>query len=322
MAAVLCFGRCLMAAVYLATMNICIIGNGAWGSALAAHFARIGHGVGVWGRTPKPLPKGCHGADELNGYDALVLSSPAQTTREVLTDLAGHLPQGVPAIITAKGFEQGTLALQSQIVRDVLLGALPYVLTGPSFAADVLAGKPTALTLAGDDLPQTQTLRDALSGGGVRLYSTDDVIGAQIGGAMKNVIAIACGMAVGMGLGASAQAALMTRGFAEMVRLGSAMGARPQTMAGLSGLGDLTLTCHSLLSRNFSYGHALGDAGQPPKIGTFEGAKTARAALDLGRRHGVDLPICAAVAQIVEQPAARDRVLQGLINRPLRDEAL
>ncbi|MGV6839667.1 MAG: NAD(P)H-dependent glycerol-3-phosphate dehydrogenase [Planktomarina sp.] len=298
-----------------------MIGNGAWGSALAAHFARVGHNVGVWGRSQKTLPDGCKTADNFEGADAVVLSTPAQTTRQVLANLPSALPAHVPVIITAKGFEQTTLALQSDIVQSALPDCQPYILTGPSFAADVSIGKPTALTLAGADLGKTQTLRDALSGGGVRLYSTDDMIGAQIGGAMKNVIAIACGLAVGMGLGASAQAALMTRGFAEMVRLGLAMGARAQTMSGLSGLGDLTLTCHSTLSRNFTYGHALGELGAPPKSGTFEGAKSASAALALGQKHGVDLPICAAVAQVVDAPDARDRILQTLMDRPLRDEA-
>ena len=302
-------------------MKFLVVGNGAWGQALAGHVARLGHETWVWARSLGAMPTGCRAVDTGAGvpYDAVILATPAQTTRSVTCDLADLL-RLAPLIVTAKGIEQGTLTLQSEVVAQTCPANPVAVLTGPSFAADVTAGKPTALTLACRDAALGADLQQAMSGNGIRLYLSHDLIGAQIGGALKNVIALACGMAVGRGLGASAQAALMTRGFAELRRLGLAMGAAEQTLAGLSGLGDLTLTCHSALSRNFHFGQTLAATGAPPPRGTFEGVNTAQAALDLAARHGADMPITQAVADILAGRVPVEAAMHSLLARPLRGE--
>ncbi|MEM6306964.1 MAG: NAD(P)H-dependent glycerol-3-phosphate dehydrogenase, partial [Pseudomonadota bacterium] len=269
-----------------------------------------------------PVPVGCTliASNVLPPSDLIVLATPAQTTRAVLGRFVDQIPPNAPLMITAKGIEQDSLYLQSSVIDDVLPAHPVAVLTGPSFAKDVQAGQPTALTLAMPDARRGGLLRDALSGNGIRLYSTTDMVGAQIGGALKNVIAIACGIVAGRGLGTSAQAAIMTRGFAELSRLGLAMGAELETMTGLSGLGDLTLTCHSPTSRNFSYGFALGHTGQPPHQGTFEGAKTAAAAVALGARHTVDMPISTVIRNVIAEQCSIDNAIQSLLNRPLKPE--
>lgn len=305
-------------------MKILVFGNGAWGAALAAHFARIDHDVLVWSRSGSAAPDGCAAlsGDILPDADIYVLATPTQTTRSILTQFKDQFVSRASCLITAKGIELSTLSLQSDIIAEVAPNLRPAILTGPSFAKDVTAGKPTALTVATADLDHANDLRDALSGEGIRVYSSDDMIGAQIGGALKNVIAIGCGIVIGRGLGASAQAALMTRGFAELARLGIAMGGDLETLSGLSGLGDLTLTCHSQTSRNFSYGYALGQTGKAPTTGTFEGAKTAQAALDLSAREGISMPITKAVAEIIADSSLMDAAIVGLLNRPLKDEAI
>jgi glycerol-3-phosphate dehydrogenase (NAD(P)+) len=193
------------------------------------------------------------------------------------------------------------------------------VLTGPGFAGEIARGLPTALTLACADADLGRRLQAALATPRLRLYVSEDVTGAQLGGALKNVVAIACGMVEGARLGMSARAALMTRGFAEMTRLAVAMGARPETLAGLSGLGDLSLTCTSEQSRNFALGAALG-AGQVPSSGTVEGVATARAACRLGARHGVETPIAAAVADVLDGALTLDGAMDALLSRPLKEE--
>ncbi|MEO0357281.1 MAG: NAD(P)H-dependent glycerol-3-phosphate dehydrogenase [Pseudomonadota bacterium] len=306
-------------------MKIIVLGSGAWGSALAYHFNAAGHDVTVWGRNVGDAPAGCariSGDTSLPDADLVVLSTPAQTTRGVLTKMLPQIRSDAGLIITSKGIERGTLALQSDIVGDIAPTNPLGVLTGPSFAADVLAGRPTGLTLACADPEQGRDWRDALAGNVIRVYYTPDVVGAQIGGAMKNVIAIACGIVAGCGMGASAQATVMTRGFAEMSKLGVSMGADLETLGGLSGLGDLALTCHSPLSRNYSYGFALGEKGKAPETGTFEGALTAQAALNLGKRHGLDLSFTETTAALVEGRMTVQQAMQNIFARPLKDETL
>lgn len=288
------------------------------------HFTALGHNVTVWSRSVSVPPNGCQSAtgSDIPDTDIFIFATPAQTTRTVLTGFKDKIRPNAKCVITAKGVEKGTLCLQSEVMSEIRNDLTQFVLTGPSFAADVSQGKPTALTLAGSDSLECNALRDQFSGNGIRVYSSDDIIGAQIGGALKNVIAIACGIVAGLDLGASAQAALMTRGFAELARLGVAMGGQLETLSGLSGLGDLTLTCHSAESRNYSYGYSIGRTKSAPETGTFEGAKTAAAALELAKRHSVEMPITQAVATIVERPDQMAEIIHDLLNRPLRQEDL
>jgi glycerol-3-phosphate dehydrogenase (NAD(P)+) len=254
----------------------------------------------------------------------MVLSAvPAQATREVLGALAPALPDGVALVLTAKGLERRTLKLQSEIAAEVAPRHPVAILTGPSFARDLTAGLPTAVTLAvsggaGEELQRRLATRS------LRPYLTDDIIGAQIGGAVKNVIAIACGVAIGIGLGESARAALMTRGFAEMVRLGIALGGRAETLGGLSGLGDLALTAASESSRNFAYGLALGRGVSVAELAadgrTYEGAATAGPVAALAARLGVEMPVAAMVAALVADALAVSEAVEKLFNRPLRRE--
>ncbi len=303
-------------------MKITVLGAGAWGSALAHHFQACGHDVTIWGRSPGPGPDGCTRitGEHLPAADFIICSVPAQTTRSVVAGFADQIAPTTGLIITSKGVERGTLALQSQVLAEVTPDNPVGVLTGPSFAVDVVANRPTGLTLACADPVQGRVWRDALAGNVIRTYYSPDIIGAQIGGAMKNVIAIACGIVAGRGLGASAQAAIMTRGFGEMSRLGLAMGAQIETLGGLSGLGDLALTCHSKSSRNFTYGFTLGEQGRAPQSGTFEGAKTAQAALELGAKYDVDLPFTKTTAALVEGRISVDDAIADVMTRPLKDE--
>ena len=232
--------------------------------------------------------------------------------------MAAELPDA-PLVVCAKGVDARGQRLQTGIAAVYLPGRALAALTGPGFAAEIAAGLPTALTLACADPDLGRELQALLSTRRLRLYLTDDLTGAQLGGALKNVVAIACGIAEGARLGHSARAALMTRGFAEMTRLAVAMGARPETLAGLSGLGDLSLTCNSSQSRNFALGQALG-AGAARPGGTVEGVATARAACQLGARTGVELPIAAAVADVLDGALTVEGAMEALLARPLREE--
>lgn len=298
------------------TSAVAILGHGAWGTALGRTLADAGTEVRFWRRGES--------ADVLSGAEMVLSAISAQATREVLSALAPAMTQGVPLVLTAKGLEKGTLELQSEIAAEVAPGHPAAILTGPSFATDLVAGLPTAVTLAVADDALGEELQRRLSTPSLRPYLTDDVIGAQIGGAVKNVIAIACGAAIGHGLGESARAALMTRGFAEMVRIGTRLGGRAETLAGLSGLGDLALTAASKSSRNFAYGLALGRGATPEELATdgrtYEGATTAAPLAALALRLGVEMPVAQVVAALVagrlNVPGAVDR----LFNRPLRRE--
>ncbi len=324
--------------------SIGIIGAGAWGTALAVALDRAGKRVTLWARraehaqeiaqkreNKRYLPKiqipttvtvTAEGA-ALTACDALILAVPAQYVRSVCQALAPSLPERSPVLIAAKGVEQTTHRLMSEVVTAALPTHPIFILTGPSFATEVARNLPTALTLGGET--DGMALAHALSSPTLRLYTTDDIIGAQIGGAVKNVLAIACGIVMGRGLGENARAALITRGLAEIARLGLALGARTETLMGLSGLGDAVLTCSSPQSRNTSFGIAVGKGEKIETIlatrpSVTEGVSTAAATLGLAHRHGVDMPVTRAVDLIVREGADIDQVIADLLARPLRPE--
>jgi glycerol-3-phosphate dehydrogenase (NAD(P)+) len=298
------------------TGPVTILGQGAWGTALGRTLADAGSEVRFWRRGDS--------AAVLEGAGMVISAVPAQATRGVLGALAPALPDGAALVLTAKGLERRTLKLQSEIAAEVAPRHPVAILTGPSFARDLTAGLPTAVTLAVADRALGEVLQRRLATRSLRPYLTDDVTGAQIGGAVKNVIAIACGAAIGIGLGESARAALMTRGFAEMVRLGTALGGRAETLGGLSGLGDLALTAASESSRNFAYGLALGRGVSVADLAadgrTYEGAATAGPVAALAVRLGVGMPVAATVAALVAGGLAVPDAVEKLFNRPLRRE--
>jgi glycerol-3-phosphate dehydrogenase (NAD(P)+) len=323
--------------------RIGVIGAGAWGTALAAVARRAGREVVVQAREADvvasingdhvnarflpdvPLDDGIKatsdGAEAVTA-DAVLLVAPAQHLRGVCADLADAWPAGTPAVICAKGIEQETCALLSEVVAEALPGVPLAVLSGPTFAAEVAREQPTAVTLACADADLGETLTIALATPRFRIYSAGDLVGAQMGGAVKNVLAIACGIVEGRRLGDNARAALITRGLAEIVRLAQAKGAKAETLMGLSGLGDLTLTCNAMQSRNFSLGHALGEGrGLDDVLGeresVAEGVFSASAVTALARRHGVEMPICDAVDGIINAGADIDATVAGLLARPL-----
>jgi glycerol-3-phosphate dehydrogenase (NAD(P)+) len=320
--------------------RIGIIGAGGFGTALGCALARGGLDVSLWGRNmdqivrmavegvnreylpdvplPPRLRPTCQISD-LTDISALLMAIPAQNLRGFLQEYdLGQI--GCPLVLCAKGIESGSGMLQSQIAGDLRPGAPVSALTGPGFATEIAVGKPTALTMACEDPALGNRLQQTLSTPSLRLYLTDDLIGAQLGGALKNVIAIACGLVVGAGLGESARAALMTRGFAEMSRLATAMGARGDTLKGLSGFGDLALTCTSGMSRNFTFGRALGETGEFGTGKTVEGIATARSTQALAAQKAVDMPIASAVADVLEQKLTVAQALAALMSRPLKPE--
>ena len=321
-----------------------MLGAGAWGTALACAFARVPATVRLWGReasatasmaetreSPKllgvalPLAITVTGdlAAAVTGADIVVAAVPAQALRGLLADPALRLPPGVPIVIGAKGIERASGLFLSEVAAVCRPENPAAILSGPSFAADVGRGRPTAVTVAAATPDEAGALGRALGSGAFRLYHTDDVRGVEIGGAAKNVLAIACGIARGQGLGASAGAALIARAFAELSRFGRAFGARPETLAGLSGLGDLVLTCGSSQSRNFSFGEALGRgaAHDPQRTGpVVEGVWTAAILVDLADRAGVDMPICRSVAAVLAGDLDIPGAIGHLMSRPLKAE--
>ena len=327
--------------------SVGIIGAGAWGTALAVTAKRAGRDVTIWAYQPEtladltrnhrneaylpgvsldPAIRATGRLSEVAGRDFLLLATPAQHARTITRDLAPHLSRQQPLVICAKGIEQNTGRLISQVVTETAPSAKIAVLSGPSFAAEVARGLPAAVTLATAEEPLGRALSYALSHAPFRCYWSDDVIGAEIGGAAKNVYAIAAGIVAGKALGASAHAALVTRGFAEMARLGTALGARRETLAGLSGLGDLVLTCGSAQSRNMSLGLALGkgeslDRVLGERLGVTEGVYTASALVALAAAHGIDMPIAQAVHAVISGRASVDAAIEALLARPLRAEA-
>ena len=326
--------------------KIGIIGAGAWGTALAMAAIRAGNEVVIQAHEPEvaeainrhhensiflpsyELDLGIKAtsvmADAVDA-DVVLLVAPAQHMRGVCDAAAADWPSGVPAIICAKGIEQGSCALMSEVVGEMLPGKPIAVLSGPTFAAEVARDLPTAVTLACDDETMAKVLMETLSTRYFRIYRSRDVIGSQIGGAVKNVLAIACGIVEGRKLGDNTRAALVTRGLAEISRLGIAKGAQAETLAGLSGMGDLTLTCNAIQSRNFSLGVALGSGQRLEDIlsernSVAEGVFTASSVTDLARRLNVDLPICSAVDGVLNHGANIDATINGLLARPLKAE--
>lgn len=330
-----------------AVHRIAVIGAGAWGTALGAVFARAGRDVTLYARDPGlaakiaagandvylpgvALPEGLKATADLSqavaGADLVVLSTPAQFLRGLLKDLAPRLAPGVPLINTAKGIEASTGRLMSEIAAEET-PAHPYaVLSGPTFAHEVAAGLPAAATLAvaeGED--RGMAWAAALRGASFRPYLSADRIGVEVSGALKNVIAIACGIVEGRALGQNARAAVMARGMAEIRRLGLARGASVETFLGLSGLGDLTLTCNSMSSRNFSLGAEIGKGRALADIlagrkAVSEGVATARAAARLADETGVDMPICEAVDAILHGGGDVGAIITGLLSRDLKSE--
>jgi len=326
--------------------SLAVIGGGAWGTALAQVAAQAGRRVTLWAFEPEvvaginaahenaaflpgaPLDHAILATSDLAaaaGADAILLAVPAQHARSVLRQLSAALKPGAPLVLCAKGVEQGTLALMTEVAAAEAPAARIAVLSGPGFAKDVVRGLPTATTIACKDEALGAALVAALGQPRFRPYLTDDLIGAEIGGAVKNVIAIACGVAEGRKLGEGARAALVTRGFAELVRLGVAMGARAETLNGLCGLGDLVLTCVSLSSRNTSLGAALGEGRALKDIlaerrSIAEGVASAPAVTALAARHNVDMPICAAVDAILAGKLSVDGAIDALLARPFRAE--
>ena len=304
-----------------------IVGAGAFGTALAVAFGRGGLQVGLWARDPArvqrhDLPKTVSVTAEiadLRGAKAILLCIPMQQLRGFLQTHAAVL-DGHPLIACCKGIDLVSLQGPTAQIAVFCPAAIPALLTGPSFAADIIKGLPTALTLACASDVAGRELQALLISPNLRLYRNTDVTGAELGGAVKNVIAIACGTAIGQGMGESARAALMTRGFAEMQRLAQALGARSDTLMGLSGLGDMVLTCTSDQSRNFRYGLALGRDEPFDAAITVEGVATAQAVAALAARLGVDMPITAMLAAIITGALPVSEALNQLFARPLKPE--
>lgn len=327
--------------------TVAVLGAGAWGTALALVAARAGRTVRLWSRDPETVAEiGEEGtnaaflgdirldpglfattdaAAALTNADMVILAVPAQVTREVAREFAALVPKGIPVVSAAKGLEHGTHATMTGVIAAELPQAIPAVLSGPSFATDVARRLPTAVTVAAADDAVAAAICRALSSSSFRPYASHDLVGVEIGGALKNVLAIASGIVAGRGLGASAQAALTARGFAELSRLARALGAEAETLMGLSGLGDLVLTATSPQSRNFSLGMSLGAGGSVVELtrrGTklAEGVHTAAVAVEFAAMHGVELPITAAVADVVAEKIDVAGAIDRLMSRPLKRE--
>jgi glycerol-3-phosphate dehydrogenase (NAD(P)+) len=319
---------------------VAIIGAGAYGTALASAARRAGRDVVLCARTPAaaelmratgvnprlpgiPIEAGVTVIGDpsiVSAADIVLIAVPSQHLREAMQGIAPDLRDGTPVVACAKGIERGTHCFMTQIIAQVAPRSVPAIMSGPNFADDVARGLPTAVTLACADEGVAIALVRALGSATFRPYHSTDVRGVELGGAAKNVLAIAVGIAVGRALGASAQAALTTRGFSEIMQLGLALGAQPQTLAGLSGLGDLILTCGSPQSRNFALGYALG-RGEPPDRGKLaEGAATAPVLLDLAAQAQVEMPIAAAVAAVLAGTLDVNGAIDALLTRPFRAE--
>ena len=298
--------------------RITVLGDGYWGRALASLARDCGHEVSVWSRK-QPDAKAVATAE------AIIIALPAQVIGHVLQRLP--VSKNAALIITAKGIEQQSLRFMHEVVGEAVAHAEVYILSGPSFASDVQKKLPTAVTLAGPTLVAATTWAKALSLPTFRIYGSDDVMGVALGGSLKNVLAIACGISDGRNLGESARAALIARGFSELTRLGKNLGARPETLMGLSGLGDLLLTCSSPQSRNYGFGLRVGQGMTVQQAlaaasGVVEGVYSAQAAVALAKRHSIDMPISQAVYAVVEGGAAPDDVINALLARPVVREVL
>jgi glycerol-3-phosphate dehydrogenase (NAD(P)+) len=324
--------------------RIAVVGAGAWGTALANVIVRAGRKVTLFARDAATADTmtASRESGRLPGVpidqrvvimslaecrpdgDAVLFAVPAQALRGVASGLTGSIAAGTPVLTCAKGIERITRRFMTEIIAECLPEAVPAILSGPSFALDVARGLPTAVTLAAADETVARMLTRSLGSAAFRPYHSTDVRGVEIGGAAKNVLAIAAGIVTGRKLGASAVAALTTRGFAELLRFGKAYGAQPETLTGLSGLGDLILTCASPQSRNFSLGLALGQGHDLDEARRSEhlaeGAFTAAVLVDMARARKVEMPIAAAVAAVLDGGLAIDTAIEALLTRPLRAE--
>ena len=321
--------------------SVTVIGAGAWGTALAGVAARAGRDVTLYARDSGRAAQiaATRANPKLSGVllDAnikvtgdlavaaaagiILIATPAQNLRAAINPFAPHLAKPTPVIACAKGIERGTHKFMTEVIAETAPNAVPAILSGPSFAEDVARGLPTAVTLAANDETLASALVHALGSATFRPYHTTDIRGVEIGGAAKNVLAIAAGIVIGRKLGASAQAALTTRGFSELVRLGRACGARGETMAGLSGLGDLILTCSSPQSRNLALGIALGRGEPRPRGKLAEGEFTAPVLVEIARKKGIEMPISQAVGGILAGRINVEEAISGLLSRPLKAEA-
>lgn len=332
------------------SQRVAVIGAGAWGTALARHLADKQISVRLWAHEPEvvqaieqrrenvvflpgvQLPSTLTATDQLSdavaGVDCVIFAVPSHVARLLLSRIGPLLPQSVPFVSATKGIEETTLELMTQVMQEVLPGHMRdslMVLSGPSFASEVSQGKPTALCLAGQDAGAVKVIQALFMTPTFRVYADDDLIGVQLGGSLKNVMALAAGVVDGLELGHNARAALITRGLAEMIRLGLAMGADPRTFYGLSGVGDLILTCTGPLSRNHSVGVRLGKGERLDGIlasmqAVAEGVRTAKAALGLAQRCGVDMPIVQEVNAVLFADKPCRQAVGDLMEREAKEE--
>lgn len=322
--------------------KVCIIGSGAWGSALACVSARAGHETVIWGRSKDAVSEinTSHTNhkylddlmlensilatgniwDAVEGSDVVLLSIPTQMLSSRLDEISKHVGEAI-LVTCCKGIDQQTGKLPAELVSEAFPNNSIGALSGPSFATDVVAGLPTAVTVASKSEGVGDILAGQLSTDTFRCYSTTDVKGVELGGALKNVLALAVGAARGMGLGASAEAALMARGFSELRRLATGLGAKTETLSGLSGFGDLVLTCSSPQSRNFSYGMAMGGGDSLEGLKLAEGAHTASVALKIADEKNIDVPIISAIVNVLEKKATAKEAVHALLSRPLKRES-
>ena len=328
--------------------KIGVIGGGAFGTAMACVLRRSGHEIAIWVREPEvaaainrnsvnpvflkgiKLPAGIAATNDMgeatSEADFLVLAPPAQHMRSVTGELRPHLKDGTPVVSCSKGIERGTCAFMSEVIAETLPTARAAILSGPSFAHDIAAELPAGVTLACADRALAERLAAAIGTPRFRVYVSQDLAGVQLGGVMKNVLAIACGIATGKKLGESARATLFARGLAEMARLGLALGARLETFLGLSGAGDLALSCNSAASRNTSLGIALGEGRKledilRERVTVQEGVHSAESVAELARRHGVRMAISAAVDDVLNHGYGVDEAIGRLLARPTGEES-
>jgi glycerol-3-phosphate dehydrogenase (NAD(P)+) len=326
--------------------TIGIIGGGAWGTALAQNFANAGKDVLIWAREEDVVTSINNNHENtvfLSGVklhenikatgsltvaakaDVLLIVTPAQHLRATLESIKAELTETKPIVICAKGVEINSGLLLSQIAEEAAPKSPIAILTGPTFAAEIARGLPSAVTLAMKDKAEAEKLAEILNSRSLRMYASDDIIGAQIGGAVKNVIAIACGVIEGKKLGDSARAALVTRGLAEIARLGSALGAKKETLMGMCGVGDLILTCSSMQSRNFSLGYALGQGESLESIlgkrnSVTEGVHTAKALVVMAKNNAVEMPVSEAMNACLSEGASVDAIIAKMLDRPVKSE--
>lgn len=326
--------------------KIGVIGGGAWGTALAQRMAKNDRDVLLWALEDEvvssineahentvflkgvPLAenlKATSDLQEVSQRDVLLIVTPAQYVRSTLESIQDNITAGKPLVLCSKGIELETGLLLSQVAQQVVPEASISIMTGPTFASEIAKGCPGAVTIAGNDKDIAQELQDTIGVRGFRPYTTTDMVGAQLGGAIKNVIAIACGVVSGRNLGESARAALLTRGVAEIGRLGVAMGAKRETLLGMCGVGDLMLTCSSMQSRNFSLGYALGEGKTLEDIlndrnSVTEGVHTAQSTLSLAKKNEVDMPITEGVYALLSGENTVDEAIEEMLNRPFRYE--